>query len=125
MYIATVCLSKGSWTVTVVSASVKEGERGGQGHISQACCISLPLTLRCEHALLLHECLSALSTSRFVLSSIDGKIEHCVCIKFCVKLGKSATETLEMLHEAFGRQSLSKTVVFEWHLHFKASESSE
>jgi hypothetical protein len=38
---------------------------------------------------------------------MDGKIEQCVCIKFCVKLSKSAAETLEMLHEAFGEHSLS------------------
>jgi hypothetical protein len=42
-----------------------------------------------------------------------NKIEQCVCIKFCVKLGKSATKTLEMLHETFGEHSLSWTVVFE------------
>jgi hypothetical protein len=46
---------------------------------------------------------------------MDGKIKQCVCIKFCVKLGKSATETPEMLHEAFGEHSLSWTAVFEWH----------
>jgi hypothetical protein len=28
------------------------------------------------------------------------------------KLGKSATETLEMLHDAFGEHSLSQTPVF-------------
>jgi hypothetical protein len=28
-----------------------------------------------------------------------GKMEQCVCIKFCVKLSKSATKTPEMLHE--------------------------
>jgi hypothetical protein len=33
---------------------------------------------------------------------MDGKIEKCVYIKICVKLGKSGTETLEMLCEAFG-----------------------
>jgi hypothetical protein len=33
---------------------------------------------------------------------MDGKIEQRVSIEFCVKLGKSATETLEMLREAFG-----------------------
>jgi hypothetical protein len=43
---------------------------------------------------------------------MDGKIEQCVCIKICVKLGKSATETLEMLREAFGEHSLSQTAVF-------------
>jgi hypothetical protein len=55
---------------------------------------------------------------------MNGKIEHCVCIKFCVKLGKSATETLEMLYEAFGEYSLSWTVVFEWSSCFKAGQVS-
>jgi hypothetical protein len=44
------------------------------------------------------------------LSATDGKIEQCVCIKLCVKLGKSATETLEMLHEAFGEQWFSNGI---------------
>jgi hypothetical protein len=44
---------------------------------------------------------------------MDGKIEQFVCIKFCVELSKSTTETLEMLHEAFGDHSLCQTVVFE------------
>jgi predicted RNase H-like HicB family nuclease len=34
-------------------------------------------------------------------------MEQCVCIKFCVTLGKSAAETLEMLREAFGKYFLS------------------
>jgi hypothetical protein len=41
-----------------------------------------------------------------------------------MKLGKSTTETLEMLHEAFGEHSLSWTAVFEWHSHFKAGRVS-
>jgi hypothetical protein len=44
---------------------------------------------------------------------MDGKIEQRVCIKFCMKLNKSITETLEMLREAFGEHSLSWTAVFE------------
>jgi hypothetical protein len=55
-----------------------------------------------------------------VLSAIDGKIEQHVCIKFCVKLGKSATETLEIFREAFGEHSLCWTAFFEWCLRFKA-----
>jgi hypothetical protein len=51
---------------------------------------------------------------------MDGKIEQCVSIKFCVKLGKSTTKTLEMICEAFGEHSLSQTAVFEWHSCFKA-----
>jgi hypothetical protein len=49
--------------------------------------------------------MSAFSTSCFLLAAmdgkieqcVDGKIEQCVCTKFCVKLGKSATETLGKL----------------------------
>jgi hypothetical protein len=55
---------------------------------------------------------------------MDGKIEQHVCIKFCVKLGKYATETLEMLHQAFGEHYLSWTAVFEWHSCFKAGQVS-
>jgi hypothetical protein len=40
---------------------------------------------------------------------MDGKIEQCAHIKFCVKLGKSATKTLQMIREAFGEHSLSWT----------------
>jgi hypothetical protein len=55
---------------------------------------------------------------------MDGKIEQRVCIKFCLKLGKSATETLEMLREAFGELSLSLTAVSERHSCFKAGRVS-
>jgi hypothetical protein len=52
---------------------------------------------------------------------MDGKIKQHVYTKFCVKLGKSTIETLEMLREAFGEHSLNWTAVFEWHSHFKDS----
>jgi hypothetical protein len=55
---------------------------------------------------------------------MDGKIEQCVCIKFCMKLDKFTTKTLEMLCEAFGEHSLSQTAVFEWNSRFKASRVS-
>jgi hypothetical protein len=54
---------------------------------------------------------------------MDGKIEQ-VCIKFRVKLSKSATKTIAMLHEAFGEHSLSLRAVSEWHSHFKAGRVS-
>jgi hypothetical protein len=50
--------------------------------------------------------MSALLISCFVLSGMDGKTEQCVCIKVCMKLSKSAAETLEMLCEAYGEHSL-------------------
>jgi hypothetical protein len=55
---------------------------------------------------------------------MDGKIEQHVCIKFCVKLGKSSTETLEMVHGALGEHSLSWTAVSELHSCFKAGRVS-
>jgi hypothetical protein len=67
---------------------------------------------------------SAFLTLCFVLSAMDGKIKQYVCIKFCVKLSKSATETHEVLREAFGEHSLSQTAVFEWHSRFKAGRVS-
>jgi hypothetical protein len=58
------------------------------------------------------------------LAATDSKIEQRVCIKFCVKLGKSATDTLEMLREAFGEHSLSRKAVFKWHSRFEAGQVS-
>jgi hypothetical protein len=55
---------------------------------------------------------------------MDGKIKQHVCIKFCVKLGKSATETTDMLCEAFGEHSLSQRAVFQWHSRFKTGRVS-
>jgi hypothetical protein len=55
---------------------------------------------------------------------MDGKIEQCVCIKFCMKLSKSITETLEILCEGFGEHFLSWAVVFEWHSCFEAGRVS-
>jgi hypothetical protein len=53
-----------------------------------------------------------------------AKIKQRVCIKFCVKLGKSTIISLEMLCEAFGEHYLSSTAVFEWHSCFKAGRVS-
>jgi hypothetical protein len=55
---------------------------------------------------------------------MDGKIEKYVCNKFCVKLGKSATETSELICEGFGKHSLSRIAVFEWHSRFKVGRVS-
>jgi hypothetical protein len=80
-----------SWSVIVVAALVKENERGGEGHTS-ATLLHQSATWHC--AVNMH-CfyMSAFSTSCFVLSAMDGKTEQHVCIKFCMKLGKSANET--------------------------------
>ncbi|CAI6344606.1 unnamed protein product [Macrosiphum euphorbiae] len=51
----------------------------------------------------------------FVMSN---KLEQRVCIKFCVKLGKSATETFEMIKKAFEDEAMSRSKTFEWHKRF-------
>jgi hypothetical protein len=59
-----------------------------------------------------------------MLSAMDDKTELHVCIKFCMKLGKSTTKTPEMLCEASEEHSLSWTAVFEWHSRSKTSRVS-
>jgi len=46
------------------------------------------------------------------------KFEQRYAIKFCVKLGESATVTYEKLHRAYGEHSLSRAQVFRWHKSF-------
>jgi len=45
--------------------------------------------------------------------------EQRVNSKFCVKLGKSATETYDLLQNIYGDECLSRTEVFEWFKRFK------
>jgi hypothetical protein len=47
-----------------------------------------------------------------------------VCVKFCFKLGKIATETWKMLQRAFGDECMSRTQCFEWYTHFKTGRTS-
>jgi len=52
---------------------------------------------------------------------LSANVER-VNIKFLIKLGKSATETYNLLTEVYGDQFLSRTQVFEW---FKFKEGRE
>jgi len=54
-----------------------------------------------------------------VTFAMQENIEQRYAIKFCVKLNKSASETLASLTEAYGDATLSRTVVFKWHKTFK------
>jgi len=46
-------------------------------------------------------------------------VEQRVNVKFCVKLGKHATETYDLLKKVYGDECLSRTHVFEWFKSFK------
>jgi hypothetical protein len=45
--------------------------------------------------------------------------EKWICIKFCFKLGKTASETNRMLKEEFGDNALGQMQTYEWFKHFK------
>jgi len=53
----------------------------------------------------------------------DCKSER-VNIKFLVKLKKSATETFQLLTEAYGEDSMSRARVSEWHQLFSEGRES-
>jgi len=59
---------------------------------------------------------------RFVMADekdVSVKIRQRCVIECCVKLGKSGNETLEMLLQAYGGETLSCAAVFQWWRHFK------
>jgi len=46
-------------------------------------------------------------------------MEQRINFKFCVKIGKSTSETLALLTVAYGEYDVKKSSVFEWHRRFK------
>ena len=50
--------------------------------------------------------------------------EQRVCVKFCFKLGKTFTETFQMLQQAYGKDCLSRTQRHEWYQSFKSGRTS-
>ena len=50
--------------------------------------------------------------------------EQHVCINFCIKLGKTATEIVLILEKAFGSVAMSWAMVFEWHRRFREDQTS-
>ena len=51
-------------------------------------------------------------------------VEQRACIKFCFKVGKTATECYEMLKTAFGEQAMGRSQTFRWFSRFKAGRTS-
>jgi hypothetical protein len=45
----------------------------------------------------------------------DKNLLQRINIKFCVNIGKSASETLALLTVAYGEYTMKKWSVFEWH----------
>jgi hypothetical protein len=49
---------------------------------------------------------------------VDIKKQH-MCIKFCLKSGKTGRETFRLLKCAFKEEIMSRTEVFDWFSEFK------
>ena len=45
--------------------------------------------------------------------------EQRICIKFCFKIGKTATETYQLLQQAYSEDAMGRTQVFNWFRRFK------
>jgi len=50
--------------------------------------------------------------------------EQHICIKFCFKNGKTATETYQLLQQAYGEDAMGRTQVFDWFRRFKEGRTS-
>ena len=57
-------------------------------------------------------------------SGREDTLEERYAIKYCLKLGKNATETYGMLQTAFGASYMNRASVFEWHKRFKEGKKS-
>ena len=50
---------------------------------------------------------------------MDEIHEQRICLKFCFKIGKTATESYKLLQQAFGDNAIKQTTAFEWIKKFK------
>ena len=50
--------------------------------------------------------------------------EQRICIKFCFKIGKTAMEKYQLLHQAYGEDAMGSTQVFDWFRRFKEGRAS-
>nr|XP_012152451.1 PREDICTED: putative uncharacterized protein FLJ37770 [Megachile rotundata] len=49
---------------------------------------------------------------------MQHSLEQRIAIKFCVNIGKTATETVAMIKSAYKKDALSDQQVFQWHKPF-------
>ena len=52
------------------------------------------------------------------------KQDQRICIKFCFQLGKTSSETIQMVQKSFGNECMSKTRIKEWYNRFKGGRTS-
>ena len=57
-------------------------------------------------------------------SGREDTLEERYAMKFCFKLGKTATETYGMLQTAYGPSCMNRSSIFQWHKKFKEGRES-
>jgi hypothetical protein len=45
-------------------------------------------------------------------------------IESCIRLGKSGSETIQLIHQVYGDDATTRTVVFKWWKHFRNGETN-
>jgi hypothetical protein len=55
----------------------------------------------------------------------DNNLEQRINIKFCVEIGKSASEMSALLTLAYGEYAMKKLSVFDWHRQFKEERDEQ
>jgi len=58
-----------------------------------------------------------------ILTMCESTKQH-ICIKLCFKIGKTATETYQLLQQAYGEDAMGRTHVFDWFRRFKEGRTS-
>ena len=57
------------------------------------------------------------------LLKMTEKQDQQICIEFCFQLGKTSSETIQMMQKAFGNECMSKTWIKEWYNRFKGGRT--
>lgn len=79
---------------------------------------------RYRHVLVGYAVFSEVCFLRLSDFGMDDLKEQRLAVKFCVKLGKNATETFAMLNRAYGDVAMKRTACFRWHERFKCGRQS-
>ncbi len=54
------------------------------------------------------------------VTEISAFLKQRIVIEFCVRVGKTAAETVLLLNQAYGQSALKKTQIFYWHKSFQS-----
>lgn len=83
---------------------------------------STPLISRSEE--LIKVCVSSAVVAFHFFVKMTEREDQRICIKFCFKLGKTIVETIEMIKQAFGNDSMTDCNIRVWYNRFKSGRET-